>query len=67
MESKGVNVLFSETTFSASNENTKAKANAIPIAKLIPIPPRFFSEANDRANIERMIMETITQRIYMEL
>lgn len=49
MARSGVIVLFSATTFRASNENTNMKAKAIPMARFIPSPPLFFWEERDSA------------------
>lgn len=55
---RGDILLFSETTLKAWKENTNTKANAIPIARLIPSPPRFFCEDNDKAKKVKIIIET---------
>lgn len=58
MATAGDKLLFSDTTFKASNENTKIKANEIPIAKLTPSPPLFFCDDRESARNVRIIMET---------
>ena len=51
-------LLFSETTFRASNENTNTKASEIPTARLIPNPPRFFCEESESARKVSITIET---------
>ena len=57
MAINGGRILFAETTFKASKEKTKTNARAIPIAKLIPNPPRFFCEDSDSARIVNTMIE----------
>ena len=56
MASAGDMLLFSETTFKASKENTNTNAREIPIAKLIPSPPRFFCDESERARNVRIMI-----------
>lgn len=54
----GLILLFSETTFNASNENTKTKAREIPTARLIPNPPLLFCEERESAKKVSTTIET---------
>ncbi len=58
MASIGGMLLFSETTFRASKENTNTKASEIPTARLIPNPPRFFWDESESARKVRITIET---------
>ena len=58
MAKSGVSVLFSETTFNTSKENTKTKASAIPMARFAPSPPRFFWEDNESPKKVNMMTES---------
>lgn len=58
MANPGDILLFSETTFKASNENTKINAIEIPIARFIPSPPLFFCEESESAKNVRITIET---------
>ena len=58
MANAGDRLLFSETTFIASNENTNTKASDIPIAKFAPKPPRLFCEDKDSAKKVSRIIDT---------
>ena len=57
MATKGVSVLLADTTFNTSKENTKTKAKAIPMARFIPKPPRFFCDASAKPKTVRIMTE----------
>ena len=58
MAKSGGIVWLDEAIFRISNEKINAKAITIPMAKLSPIPPLFFTEEIDKARILKIKIET---------